>query len=399
LSGQSTVRPPVTQEAAPLPAQRLSLQAALTDTPTPDATVAALDKDKLQAEVEQLHQQNSPAVGDTLRVNAGVLLSTLVLVLGGLFGVFKWLQERRDAEKNARKERRVERRKRAEERFQAAVTALGADKEGAQLGGAVLLRTFLRPGYAQFYLQIFDLVVANLRLPRTPFERDVATTPEEPVLLPPLTQTLIIVFKEAIPRAREETQRISDRDNTIPDPQSLDATGVMLDNAYLSCADLKGAWLLQASLRAADLTGARLEGAYLNQADLTGAHLDGAVFISKTVPPADLVGATLVNATLTGATLTGTDLTEATLIKARLTGAYLDLAILTRADLTGANLEQADLTRADLTEATLTDAIVTGAIFSRVKGLTAQQLEAIKAKGAIIDDGSDPSNDPSSDSA
>jgi predicted negative regulator of RcsB-dependent stress response len=125
-------------------------------TATEDATVTALNKEKLMQEVEQLKQQNAPNLFGWLRTNAAVLLSTLVVVIGGLIGLFRWFGDRHS-----------EREKQAEVRFQAAVTGLGDEKEGARIGAAILLRTFLQPDYKQFYVQTFDLAVANLRLPGT----------------------------------------------------------------------------------------------------------------------------------------------------------------------------------------------------------------------------------------
>ena len=91
-------------------------------------------------------------------------------MIGGLIGLSRWLGDRRD-----------EREKRAEERFQSAVTGLGNEKEGARIGAAILLRTFLRPGYEQFYIQTFDLAVANLCPTETPHP------PENPEIPLPLT--------------------------------------------------------------------------------------------------------------------------------------------------------------------------------------------------------------------
>src|SRR5947209_16904470 len=158
-------------------------------TPTEDATVTELNKEKLTQEVQQLKSQNTPDRFGLLRTNAAVLLSTLVVVIGGLIGLFRWLGDRQDErekrdeeqkrwleDRRAERERRdeeqqrwlkdqdAEREKRAEERFQRVVEGLGNDKEGAKLGAAIMLRTFLQPRYEQFYRQAFDLVVANLRL-------------------------------------------------------------------------------------------------------------------------------------------------------------------------------------------------------------------------------------------
>src|SRR6266516_1170147 len=195
--------------------------------PTVDATVAALNKEKLAQEVQQLKNQNAPDLFGWLRTNAAVLLSTLVVVIGGLIGLFRWLGDRRDEQEKRREDHRTEREKRAEARFQSAVTGLGDEKEGPKIGAAILLRTFLRPGYEQFYTQTFDLAVANLRLPRTPHPPE---DPNTPLPLTTLSQALIVVFREAFPLVRSQDKR---------SPESLDATGIQLDNAYLREADLK----------------------------------------------------------------------------------------------------------------------------------------------------------------
>jgi hypothetical protein len=152
-------------------------------TPTEDATVTALNKEKLAQEVQQLKNQNAPDPLSWLRTNAAILVSTLVVVIGGLIGLFRWFGDRRS-----------EREKRAEERFQSAVEGLGSEREEARIGAAILLRTFLRPGYEQFYTQTFDLAVAHLRLPRTVAP---SNDPNAPLPLTTLSQALSVVFMEA----------------------------------------------------------------------------------------------------------------------------------------------------------------------------------------------------------
>src|SRR6266487_5169447 len=125
-------------------------------TPTEDATVTLLNKEKLAQEVEQLKNQNEPTFFDWLRGNASILLSTLLVVGGGVFGLVRYLAERRDAQKRLLEDRQAEREKRAEERFQAVVEGLGSEREEAKVGAAITLRTFLRPGYEQFYTKVFD---------------------------------------------------------------------------------------------------------------------------------------------------------------------------------------------------------------------------------------------------
>jgi hypothetical protein len=249
-------------------------------TPTEDATVTALNKEKLAQEVQQIKNQNESDFLGWFRTNAAVLLSTLVVVIGGLIGLFRWLGDRRDEQEKRREDQRgeqekraeeqerwledrqAEREKRAEERFQAAVEGLGSEREEAKIGAAILLRTFLRPGYEQFYTQTFDLVAAHLRHSGT------THTPADPTTPLPLTtlrQALIVVFKEAFPLARD---RLLKEQGTQFHSQSLDASGIQLDIAYLRRADLEQVRMPHASLR-----GAELREANLSRADLWGADL------------------------------------------------------------------------------------------------------------------------------
>ena len=310
-------------------------------TPTEDATVTALSKEKLLQEVNQLKEQNAPGLLEWLRTNASILLSTLVVVIGALIGLWRWLGDRRDEHEKRREDQRSEQEKRAEERFQSAVTGLGDEKEGARIGAAILLRTFLRPGYEQFYTQTFDLAVANLRLPRTPHPPE---DPNTPLPLTTLSQALIVVFREAFPLARNQNKR---------SPESLDATDIQLDSAYLRGADLKQVWMPQASMRKVDLSGADLSranlseadlsGAKLNEADLSGAKFNEAELIRAKLNEADLNRTYFNGAKLSGADLRGADLSGADLSWARLSGAYLS-----EADLNGTNLSEADLKGANL---------------------------------------------------
>src|SRR5207248_2335465 len=161
-----------------------ALAGSLQTAPTVDvtATVTALNEEKLQHENDWWWSNGATIL-------SGVL-SALVLVIGGLFGIWQWrtnrndtlikesndrkeaqdkeLRDREDARRKAAEAQDKELRDRAEERFNSAVTALGDENEGTQLGGAVLLRSFLSEGdeanYGRYYAQIFDLTVAYLRL-------------------------------------------------------------------------------------------------------------------------------------------------------------------------------------------------------------------------------------------
>jgi uncharacterized protein YjbI with pentapeptide repeats len=399
-------------------------------TPTVDATVTALSKEQLTQEVAQ--QQHTWS--NWLWGNAATLSSTLVIVIGALFGLWRWrrerqdaqdkeLKERRDAQNKELKERQNELKKRAEERFQAAVSGLGDDKEGARIGAAILLRTFLRPGYEQFYAQTFDLAVANLRLPRTahlPEENpDALHTPPQadpntPAPLTTLSQALITVFKESFPLAHDNSRSSNTGEEAL---QSLDATGIQLDHAYLRKADLKHVWMPQASLHNAKLYEANLQGAnlresHLNDADLNLANLSGtdlrqANFSGATLCGANLNQALLMEANFSDANLleiyiitinsinpppTKTNLSQAFLMQANFHKAALIRADLSAANLSNANFSDADLSYADLSQASLYYANPEDALSLKntnlhgVQGLTIEQLAACKAKGAIIDE-------------
>ncbi len=187
-----------------------------------------------------------------------------------------------------------------------------------------MLRTFLRPGYEQFYSQVFDLAVAYLWL------RNIGSEPEPP---DSINQALIKVFRESFPLARDLPKQSS---------QSLDALGVRLDSAYLIQSDLRGARMPESYLRKAKLVDARLRAINLRDANLSGADLRRA------------------------------DLREATLRRANLKEANLSSANLSKADLRGVYLEDA---------LSLEDTDLRG-----VTGLTKEQLATCKAKGAIIDE-------------
>lgn len=337
-------------------------------TPTEDATVTALSKEQLtQAVAQQQHTWDNWIWSNAATILSS-FLSTLVIVIGALFGLWRW-----------RRDQHIELEKRAEERFQSAVTGLGGEKEGAQIGAAILLRTFLREGYEQFYTQVFDLAVAHLRFPRTSH-----TLKDTDVSLPftTLNRALIVVFKEAFPLARNLAKR---------DPQSLDATGIQLDHAYLREADLKQVWMPEGSLRNVDLLGANLSGADLRRSDFRKANLHGANLSEANLSGANLSGAFLMGVKFKQAHLFKVDLSETFLEEADLSKAYL-----VEAKFGGANLNNALLLRADLSNTNIEDVLsLKDADLRDVTGLTKEQLEACKAKGAIIDEPSTISSSPS----
>ena len=328
-------------------------------TPTEDATVTALNKEKLEQEVQQLKNQNAPDLFGWIRTNAAVLLSTLVIVIGGLIGLFRWLGDRRN-----------EREKHTEERFQTAIEGLGSTNQASQVGAAITLRTFLNPDYGRFYLQIFDLTVAHLRL------RKVDSKTPEP--LDSLSQALIINFKESFPKVRH--QQTKDTDVAI---QQLDAAHVQLDSAYLVHTDLQYIWMPQSYLREANLLGAKLREASLRRADLSradlsyaeliGTNLEGANLSKANFSGANLGGANLRKANFSGANLNEVNLSAASYHK----GGFLGSTVYTQAAyLDGANFSGANLSEANLSGTYLWGAIFRGVIFYKANLSNATLHEA-----------------------
>ena len=400
---------PVSAAGAEMRASGLAAMVMVQATPTEDATVTALNKEQLTLQVKQLQNQLQNQ-NNWLANNSTALIAAITTLIVALFGIYQWTGNRRDAlqkeltaqgkeleDRKAERERRdeeqqrwlknqeAEREKQAEGRFQSAIEGLSSEREEAKVGAAILLRTFLRPGYEQFYTQSFDLVAAHLCPSRAPNPPE---DPKAPLTLTTLRQALIVAFKEAFPPARSQH---------TGSPQSLDASYIQLDNAYLVRADLKQAWMPQASCREADLSGADLREANLSRANLSGTDLREADLSGANLREADLIEANLRRANLRRTDLREADLSGANLFEANLRGADLR-----EAGLSGANLGRADLSGADLSKANLFEAILFGAnlnganiedAFSlkdtdirEVKGLTKEQRASCKTKGVIIDE-------------
>ena len=141
--------------------------------PAVDATVTALSKEQLTLQVKQLQNQNNWLVN-----NSTALIAAFVTIVVALFGIYQWAGNRKDDRQKESDAQDKDLKAQAEERFKTAVAALGDEKEGTQVGGAILLRSFLNKDdkdiYERYYTQVFDLAVAYLRFPRT------SNPPEDP---------------------------------------------------------------------------------------------------------------------------------------------------------------------------------------------------------------------------
>jgi multidrug efflux pump subunit AcrB len=170
-----------------LPSQA-SGTAAIQVTPTVDAT--AVVQDQLKQQDEKLQRENSFPWTILNTSSVGTILLGIAGFASAVIGFSQWRGNRRDEQKKReeeqdrwRKEREEERRKRDEGRFQAVVEGLGSKDIEARVGSAVALRTFLQPGYEQFYKQVFDLACAYLLLRKAAPNTDLNV----PISLDPLS--------------------------------------------------------------------------------------------------------------------------------------------------------------------------------------------------------------------
>jgi uncharacterized protein YjbI with pentapeptide repeats len=151
-------------------------------------------------------------------------------------------------------------------------------------------------------------------------------------------------------------------------------------------------------LQAHDFHEADLDQANFDQADLQGANLRRA-----SLREASLQGAKLVMVNGSRASLRESNLEAALLNYANFEQATFESANLSGASFFGANLTEALFIGANLTEANFDGAIVEGAVFDTGSGLSAEQLEALRQRGAkVLDcpeprytpDDLDPASDP-----
>jgi uncharacterized protein YjbI with pentapeptide repeats len=167
----------------------------------------------------------------------------------------------------------------------------------------------------------------------------------------------------------------------------LNFTGTALARADLQNADFGYASFAEASLVEAKLGKSRFHQGDLTRADLTRADLAGAELYRTKLAGANLTGAIARGAIFqaadaTGANFQNTDLSDANLLMLNLTDANLTGANLTGANLSAAVLRGANLNLARLSGAQIDDADFTGANWWRARGLTTEQIGALKNKFA-----------------
>ena len=369
-----------------------STPSAPTSTPvSPDPTVTALGKEKLQEEVNALRRGNERNMGNWLWSNATTIVASILsaivtMVVAGI-GIIQYFRTQRYEKAKVLDDRKEERTKRAEERFKSVTDGLSSKDVATQVGGAVMLRTFVTSDYSDFHPQAFDLTVSHLRL------QPLASNMADP--LAPVARGLAKVLEEVFPHVRDRDPSSAQRREGM-----LDASGVYLHRVNLAGADLERIWMPESWLTMTNLTGARLTQANLRGAKLNSSILRGTQFSAASLDGVDLTGAVLTEANLEDSTLVRANLSDATLIGARLNRANLTGASLIGASLFGAVLDEGNLYGASLLGADFTNASLrgvnlassnpesalslAGTLMRGATGLSDAQIQACAAKGAIF---------------
>lgn len=358
----------------------------------PDPETSRLAREKLALEVTKLRLENENSVRNlsTWRGWLNLLYGNVTLItalIAGSWVLYTYLAERRK-----------ERLEREEERFENIVKGLGSEHGQEQVSAAVLLPTFLRPGYERFYVQVFNLAAGNLRV-RLPSEGG-AVRPlslsqnsgdtRDSLLQRSLRRTLISIFRESFPKAREVVLRqhkamLKEKDDAALLMRShLNASSVCLDGAYLDSADFNWAWMREASMQGTSLRGAKLENAVLEASSMVYAELG----------QADLSNANLKGVDFTGAKLTHADLSEALIDEANFDKAEMPKIKIRNTTAISAQFSNSDLTEAIFENVTFDSArpanpeaarSLKGTTFRSITGLTPGQVALCTEKGAVFE--------------
>jgi uncharacterized protein YjbI with pentapeptide repeats len=273
------------------------------------------------------------------------------------------------------------------DRYNAAITNLGASSIDVRLGGIYALQRLMQDSrrdqatvvatLCAFVREHTASTVEPQKPPASPQPTDIQaalTVVGTRTFADDVTATVVdlnraVLAKAQLGRGNLNHANLKSADLTHANLTGADLTGAHLTGANLTRAILGAAVLTRAFMFRANLTQASLDDADLTGADLHDAHLTGASLGLAHLSHAELISAFLSGAFLGRADLRDADLSGADLRGADLGGADLRGAFLGGTDLRGANLTHADLRGADLTGADLTHANLTGANLKGARGI------------------------------
>jgi uncharacterized protein YjbI with pentapeptide repeats len=288
-----------------------------------DLSGEQLLSEKLRQETLELYLKNT----SQLRVwevlpSYATFLTAAVAIFGTFATLWRQISESQrqrelDREQRAldRQQRETESRRRLDDRFTTIITNLGSDSLAIQASAAVSITTFLKEAYPEYHDQVYDMLIANLRIPH-----DEA-----------INMILVRAFEKAL---RVKLARVAQSEEPFTvDLSHCSLYGADLQGLNLRSADLKSTNLQTANLTGADLWRARGIEVRLNKARLSQANLN----------EARLQKAQIRNAYFHSTNLISADLKEANLYAAKFEQARLQAAHLHRTNLVDAKFEQADL--------------------------------------------------------
>ena len=266
------------------------------------------------------------------------------------------------------------------ERYQKSAEMLGSGVLSVRLGGIYALQRLAEEHPDQYHVQIMRLFSAFVRNPTKDSEEKAEKIgPPDAEAKPAPPRPDIQAIMEAIRDRSERGAALEKEGGFRWNFESINLSGLLLNNADLSeawfkRANLSNTWLdgsnlSRANLKEANLVDAQLLGANLSNANLEEANLSAAFFDRANMSNTQLEKAKAPKAHFHKANLSGAILEEANLSSAWLGEANLTDVKLNEADLFNAQFLKANLSGANLSEAKLTNANLAGAT-----GLTQAQI-------------------------
>lgn len=268
--------------------------------------------EKLKQEIEKLKSENTiKPIYRILPTYAGIL-TALIAILGALISYRKYLIEKR-----------METKVRLEDNFNTIIENIGSESPSIQASAIVSLLTFLNEEYKEFHLQVYTILLANLKI---------GHAKNVNALMVKAFERALPIYLKDIKSQRSDTTNDSgnqlELDLSRTNLYRIDLHGENLENVDLAYSNLQNANLSGCNLKRAKGIGADLSGARLSRANLNEGRFNKANFENAHFHETNLVSATLKNSNLKGA-----EFQRASLQEAHLEGSEIDRAKFEEANL------------------------------------------------------------------
>lgn len=282
-----------------------------------------LEIEKLKQEVIKLQTENENIKSPWMKISSNAASIMAIVALIGVFvTIWKQLIDNKRGRELDRKQRDLDRDQREREnqrwidqKFTSTLNNLGSASEAIQASAIVSMVTFLKPEYKETHEQVFDILLANLKIQHSDA----------------VSQLLVTAFEKAL---RRKFDHIKETNGII----ELDLSRSNLKQVNLSGLDLTNADLGFAQMRLANLTGAILFRVRGYETNLEKARLSKSNLSEARLQKARLGGAYLHECNLVAADLKHADLRGAEFYQSKMQAAHLE-----GANIIGASFEQADV--------------------------------------------------------